>query len=193
VLEPSAGSGNLIKACLERGAEEVLWCEPEPQLQAILSSIKDAMPAHAYSDFLQVHPADVSHIDAIVMNPPFSADEHHILHAWAIAPAGCEIVALCNASTINGYNSTRPQLELLQLIESYGSSQALGPVFEDAERSTRVNVGLVRLTKPGQRVSGADEFEGFFLGPDDFKSLDDWAALNRRVAKIKGFTLPEKL
>jgi predicted RNA methylase len=35
VLEPSAGNGNLVHACLERGAEEVLWCEPEPQLRAI--------------------------------------------------------------------------------------------------------------------------------------------------------------
>ena len=184
VLEPSAGSGNLVRECLARGAAEVLWCEPEPQLQAILSSIKDAMPAHAYSDFLKVHPADVSHIDTIVMNPPFSADERHILHAWAIAPAGCEIVALCNASTINGYNSTRPQLELLQLIESYGGSQALGPVFEDAERSTRVNVGLVRLTKPGQRVSGADEFEGFFLGPDDLEAEGQGLIRYRRSREL---------
>jgi hypothetical protein len=27
VLEPSAGSGNLVRECLDRGAAEVLWCE----------------------------------------------------------------------------------------------------------------------------------------------------------------------
>lgn len=38
VVEPSAGSGNLVTACLERGAAEVLAVEPEPQLRAILAS-----------------------------------------------------------------------------------------------------------------------------------------------------------
>ena len=34
VVEPSAGSGNLVQACLERGATEVLMVEPEPKLRA---------------------------------------------------------------------------------------------------------------------------------------------------------------
>jgi len=81
VLEPSAGKGDLVRECLARDAAEVLWCEAERELQHILVGIADARPAHAYADFLQVHPADVSHIDLIVMNPPFSADERHILDA----------------------------------------------------------------------------------------------------------------
>lgn len=183
VLEPSAGSGNLVRECLARGAAEVLWCEPEPQLQAILSSIKDAMPAHAYCDFLQVHPADVSHIDAIVMNPPFSADEHHILHAWEIAPPGCEIVALCNWNTVEGHYRGL-QLQLAKLVEAYGSKECLGECFADAERPTRVSVGLVRLTKPGQRVSGADEFDGFFLGPDELEAQGQGLIPYRRSRDI---------
>lgn len=96
VLEPSAGSGNLVRECLARGAAEVLWCEKEPQLRDILRSISGAAPANASGDFLELQAEAVSHIDLIVMNPPFSADEAHILHAWEIAPPGCEIVALCN-------------------------------------------------------------------------------------------------
>jgi hypothetical protein len=115
-----------------------------------------------------------------VMNPPFSADERHILHAWAIAPAGCEIVSLCNWATVDGYRSTRAQLELCTLIEQYGSSQNLGPVFTDAERTTRCEIGLARLTKPGQRVSGADEFDGFFLGPDDIEAQGEGLIPYRR-------------
>jgi hypothetical protein len=182
VLEPSAGSGNLVQACLERGAAEVLWCEAEPQLQAILTSITGAMPTHRYGDFLQVHPADVSHIDAIVMNPPFSADEAHILHAWAIAPPGCEIVALCNWNSISGHYRGL-QLQLAKLIEAYGSKEALGECFADAERPTRVSVGLVRLTKPGTKPGG-DEFDGFFLGPDDIEAQGEGIIPYRRSRDI---------
>ena len=182
VLEPSAGSGNLVQAALERGAAEVLWCETEPQLQAILTRITGAMPTHRYGDFLQVHPADVSHIDAIVMNPPFSADEAHILHAWAIAPPGCEIVALCNWNSISGHYRGL-QLQLAKLIEAYGSKEALGECFADAERPTRVSVGLVRLTKPGTKP-GSDEFDGFFLGPDDIEAQGEGIIPYRRSRDI---------
>ncbi len=182
VLEPSAGSGNLIRASLERGAAEVLWCEKEPQLRDMLTGIRGATPAHRYDDFLRVHPADVSHIDLVVMNPPFSADEAHILHAWEIAPPGCKIVALCNWNTISGGRWGR-QAELAQLIEAYGIQQELGEVFATAERPTRVNVGLVRLTKPGVRPGG-DEFEGFFLGPDDIEAQGEGLIPYRRSRDI---------
>ena len=183
VLEPSAGSGNLVRECLARGAAEVLWCEQEPQLQDMLISIRGASPAHSYKDFLQVHPADVSHLDLIVMNPPFSADERHILHAWEIAPPGCEIVALCNWNTCEG-TYRRLQLQLANLVEAYGSKECLGECFATAERPTRVSVGMVRLTKPGQRVSGADEFDGFFLGPDDIEAQGEGIIPYRRSRDI---------
>jgi 16S rRNA A1518/A1519 N6-dimethyltransferase RsmA/KsgA/DIM1 with predicted DNA glycosylase/AP lyase activity len=192
VLEPSAGSGNLVRECLARGAVEVLWCEAESKLRSILRSIRSAMPAQGCSDFLRVDAADVSHIDLVVMNPPFSADEAHILHAWEIAPPGCEIVALCNWNTIDGWRGnsltarpgTRLQQQLSHLIESYGSSECLGECFTAAERPTKVSVGLVRLRKPGQRVSAADEFDGFFLGPDDIEAQGEGIIPYRRSRDI---------
>lgn len=167
VLEPSAGKGDLARECIARGAHEVLWCETETELRRIIHGGKGLYQLCA--DFLQVPAEAVGHIDLIVMNPPFSADERHILHAWEIAPPGCEIVALCNWNTISGRHWGRQQ-ELWKLIEAYGSSDELGECFATAERPTRVSVGMVRLTKPGQRVSAADEFDGFFLGPDDIEA-----------------------
>jgi len=176
ILEPSAGSGNLVRECLARGAVEVLWCEKEPQLRSILAGL----PVQTFkmgADFLALATADVSHIDMIVMNPPFSADERHILHAWEIAPAGCEIVSLCNWNTVSDWRgnslTSRPGPRLRQqiryLTEAYGSTENLGECFTTAERPTRVSVGMVRLTKPGAKANG-DEFDGFFLGPDDIKA-----------------------
>ena len=183
VLEPSAGKGDLVRECLNRGAAEVLWCEKEPELWGILNTTRGASPLYAYSDFLQVQAADVSHIDLIVMNPPFSADEVHILHAWEIAPPGCEIVALCNWNTCEG-TYRRLQLQLASLVDGYGSKECLGECFTTAERPTRVSVGMVRLTKPGQRVSTADEFDGFFLGPDDIEAQGEGLIPYRRSRDI---------
>ena len=182
VLEPSAGSGNLVRECLDRGAAEVLWCEAESKLRSILGGIRSAMPAQSCSDFLRVDAADVSHIDLIVMNPPFSADEAHILHAWEIAPSGCEIVALCNWNTCEG-TYRRLQLQLASLVEGYGSKECLGECFTTAERPTRVSVGMVRLRKPGQPVT-ADEFDGFFLGPDDIEAQGEGLIPYRRSRDI---------
>lgn len=182
VLEPSAGSGNLVRECLARGAAEVLWCEKEPQLQTLLGGIHGATVCGAYADFLWVPSADVSHIDLIVMNPPFSADEAHILHAWEIAPPGCEIVALCNWNICEG-TYRRLQLQLASLVDAYGTKTCLGECFATAERPTKVSVGMVRLTKPGTKPGG-DEFEGFFLGPDDIEAQGQGIIPYRRSRDI---------
>ena len=198
VLEPSAGSGNLVRECLARGAAEVLWCEPDDHLRAILRSIGNAAPAATEGafqsgavDFLLLQAETVSHIDLIVMNPPFSADEAHILHAWEIAPPGCEIVALCNWNTVSDWHGnplttrlgTRLQQQLSHLIEAYGLKEPLGECFATAERPTRVSVGLVRLRKPGTKSSG-DEFDGFFLGPDDIEAQGEGLIPYRRSQDI---------
>jgi predicted RNA methylase len=192
VLEPSAGSGNLVRECLERGAVEVLWCEKEPQLRDMLTSIPCATPALLRdNDFLQVHPADVSHVDVICMNPPFSADEAHILHAWEIAPPGCEIVALANWNRVcdeyvhrlTQRTGSGLKRQLAYLVNAYGSRENLGECFAAAERPTKVCVGLVRLTKPGARPGG-DEFEGFYLGPDDIEAQGEGLIPYRRSRDI---------
>jgi predicted RNA methylase len=190
VLEPSAGSGNLVRECLERGAAEVIWCEPEKQLRSIIYGMNGR---HIYllNDFLRVEADFVSHVDLIVMNPPFSADEAHILHAWEIAPPGCEIVALCNWNTVcdeyvhrlTQRTGSGLKKQLAYVVNAYGSRENLGECFATAERPTRVSVGLVRLTKPGS-CAGADEFDGFFLGPDDIEAQGEGLIPYRRSRDI---------
>lgn len=166
VLEPSAGSGNLVRECLSRGAAEVLTAEIEHELRSILAAIPNSRLI--CSNFLELQPEAISHVDYIAMNPPFSDDEGHILHAWEIAPPGCKIISLCNWATIDGYRSNRKQLQLGKLIAGYGGKQNLGPMFDDAERTTNVSIGLITLGKPGCTAEG--QYEGFFLGPDDVEA-----------------------
>lgn len=156
ILEPSAGKGDLINALKRAGAREILSCELDPQLSKIVQPISNFLT----HDFLTLTKDKISHVQSIVMNPPFSHGIDHILHAWEIAPSGCEIVALCNYSNL--FNDfTRSRKELQSIINLNGNYEELGDVFKNSERTTGVNVALVHLFKP---VSNCDqEFEGFFM------------------------------
>ena len=158
VLEPSAGSGNIVR-WLQRNGADVIACENDPHLQLLLQPLCPLLA----SDFLTVTPEQVSHIHYIVMNPPFSEGAKHILHAFDIAPAGCTVIALCNSDTLsNAYSRERQRLK--ETIDLYGTEDFLGNVFEDAERRTRVSVSLVKLYKEGE---GTSEFDNYFFSSFD--------------------------
>lgn len=185
VLEPSAGSGNIVRYLKSKDAYPIA-CEKDPKLREI---VKGLCPVIA-DDFLTVESHMISHVDMIVMNPPFSRDEDHILHAYEIAPEGCTIVSLCNWNTLEKTYS-RQRRELLAIIENYGFSMNLGDAFSNSERKTSVEVGLITLRKPGG--SYESEFEGFFL--DEDPEDDQYAGIipynfvrdvvNRYVAAVK--------
>lgn len=158
VLEPSAGKGDIVDYLFDNGASRVLSCEKNKDLQKIVSSKSEFVK----DDFLEVTPEEVSHIDMIVMNPPFSKGEDHILHAFEIAPEGCEIIALCNYETVNKDYQYR---KLNSKIKDYGFSENLGSCFDTAERKTGVEIGLVKLYKPV--VNDESKFEGFFMDEEE--------------------------
>ena len=159
ILEPSAGSGNIVKWLKKNGAGEVIACEKDTHLQKLLAGECQLLA----SDFLSVTSEQISHVDFIVMNPPFSEGVKHIKHAFEIAPAGCTIIALCNTSNLeNRYSSERAKLH--ELIELYGCSENLGSVFDSAERTTSVSVSLVKLYKEG---SGENEFANYIFSNEE--------------------------
>ena len=172
VLEPSAGTGNIVGRLAELGAREILACENDPNMRAIL---RDKPCELIAEDFLTLRAEDIPHVDLICMNPPYSRDMDHIIHAWEIAPEGCTVIALCNASHINPYGyRTEKKLQFLELIEDHGLAEDIGQVFKGCrvERETDVYVGLVKLFKP---KSGAAEFEDYTFdqGPGkDFAGAD---------------------
>jgi hypothetical protein len=160
VLEPSAGKGNIVDFLKGSGAKEVIACEINRDLAKIVSGKCRLLT----DDFLKVTSSEISQVDLIVMNPPFSADENHILHAWNIAPGGCTVISLCNANIVSRYSNTQKQLQIKELLDLYGRSEDFGDCFSDAERKTGVGVACLWLYKP---KTGNDEFSDYFFSTDD--------------------------
>ncbi len=155
ILEPSAGSGNIVDWLKNAGAT-VYGCEIDAQLRRILSGKCDLLE----QDCMDLTKEKMSHINMIVMNPPFSKQEKHILHLWEIAPDGCDIISLCNDSLMkNRYDNSRKQVG--ELVDSFGSYTSLGKEFAQADRNTNVEIGLIRIKKPGANYE--TEFDGFFM------------------------------
>ncbi len=186
ILEPSAGKGNIVTRLQAEGAAEVIAIEKEPELRKILESKCKVIGF----DFLETKSEEISHIDLIIMNPPFSADDRHINYAFEIAPPGCKVIALCNLSTVKN-PFTKDRQQLLATIEEYGNWQDLGNCFSTAERPTEVDVAMIEIQKPGSNYSA--EFDGFFLEEDPEEVQGDGIIsynvvrdlVNRYVAAIK--------
>jgi len=187
VLEPSAGTGNIVDYVTEQGAKEVLMCELMPTMKKLLVGKGRFLT----DDFLELTKEQISHVDAIIMNPPFSEGVKHLLHAIEIAPAGCYISCLLNHSNIsNDYTKERKELKVL--IGQYGQYTNLKDCFSTAERNTYTEIALVQLYLPAS--NSGDEFEGFFEEEDveaqanglmSYNLIRD--VVNRYVAAVKIF------
>lgn len=145
-LEPSAGKGDIAEAISKNNynrSKNVDCIEHSPELCAILQDKDFTIVGH---DFLTYD--GVCYYDAIVMNPPFSNGDEHLLKAWDFLHDG-EIVCLLNEETIkNPYTKTRKRLE--HIIEEHGEVEYLGDCFSSAERKTNVRVALVYLKKQAE-------------------------------------------
>ena len=186
VLEPSGGKGDIVDYVKNRGCKDVIAYELNEDLSKILQTKCRVIGG----DFFKATSEDVSHVDLIVMNPPFSNANKHIEHAYNIAPEGCEIISLCNNATIE---VSRGRSVLHSLIKDYGITENLGNCFDNAERKTGIDIGLIRLFKP--LVSSDSSFDGFFLEDDDEQTSGEgitsynevYATVQRHVGALKIF------
>lgn len=196
VLEPSAGTGNLIRAlaCAAVGINDELHIdavELDPNLRTLLTytysgqaeedmraeryelerkdkpddplSVQEKERLHAIrreikiigqvEDFFLVHDDFLTfdtrkRYDLILMNPPFADGDAHLLKAISLLAPGGQLCCLLNAETLrNPYSNRRRELQRV-LSEMDADITYLGDCFGNAERSTDVNIAMIRLHKP---------------------------------------------
>jgi hypothetical protein len=160
ILEPHGGSGAMIDALRQDEPAEILTCELNPELAIIA---KEKADRFLKNDFLQVTAEEISHVDFIIANPPFSNGAEHVLHMIDIAPPGCVILSLINYHSYEFKNTSKKRI-LASRIDELGSIENWGNEFSDADRKTDVETGYIQITKPG----GKDN-----INYDEYFSLDE--------------------
>jgi len=134
VLEPSAGTGNLVSAVLDAVDTEVLAYEINQDLSARLSY---KFPSHKLQvrckDFLSVDDF-MGQYERVIMNPPFEngSDIRHIEHAVKFLRPGGRLVAICA-------NGPRQREKLMPLADQWHDL----PPGTFAESGTMVNSALL--------------------------------------------------
>ena len=138
VLEPSAGTGNLLRAIID--------VQPMADIFAveINHALCDALPASLLSggeaicqDFLTCTTENLGRYDKILMNPPFHKGEDitHIKHALSFLERDGVLVALCA-------NGPRQQAELRPLATTW--EELPDGTFADQGTSIRAVLMVVR-------------------------------------------------
>ena len=182
ILEPSAGSGSILDEISYkipgyfRSKPKNLYCiEPNEDLRAVLTKKGYNLIGHDFFNY-----TGNMAIDLIIMNPPFSNGDDHLLHAWETLENG-EIVCLLNKETINNPYSASRQL-LGKIIEDNGTVTDLGKCFATASRKTNVEIVMVKLKKKANRKRldfnfSASDIESDFdfseiLADNELKKID---------------------
>jgi protein-L-isoaspartate O-methyltransferase len=114
VLEPSAGTGNLVKAIRESVDTEVVGVEVNRELCRHLEKRFESYELQVRcADFLTCN-GDLGLFERIVMNPPFEngSDIKHIEHALHMLKPGGRLVAICA-------NGPRQRAKLQPLAEEW--------------------------------------------------------------------------
>ena len=180
VLEPSAGKGDLVSFFLKvknyfrsslmheitdarfenaisyamredsyEGTAEVDVIEIDENLCAILKDKHNNYCVHN-TDFMNFQ--DDRHYDLILMNPPFSNGDEHLLKAISLAEkTGSTIVCLLNAETIRNPFSNKRKALLQKLKEYHAEYEYVPDAFSSgtsAERHADVEVVIISLSVP---------------------------------------------
>ncbi len=143
VLEPSAGTGNILDACFHlNGSGRTVAIEINARLAMKLQERYPRMTV-LNADFIKYAATCTDKFDVILMNPPFvnGADIEHIGRALTMLKPSGRLVAICA-------NGPRQQAKLKPLAEHQGFWEDLPPdTFKT--QGTGVNVALmyVQLTE----------------------------------------------
>ncbi|KON87374.1 DNA methyltransferase [Sporosarcina globispora] len=154
VLEPSAGKGDLVEAITKKfdysqnrhynnKKYDIDTIELDNNLQYILQGKKLRL---VHDDYLTYN--TYKKYDAIIMNPPFSNGDKHLLKAIEMQQSGGKIVCLLNAETLkNPYSNIRK--ELIKQLQKYNAEvEYLENTFLEAERKTFVEIALIYIDIP---------------------------------------------
>lgn len=160
ILEPSAGTGNLVNAmakifCRYSNTKVDVDCvEFSANCRAILK--KNGWRV-VHDDFMTFEPQ--KRYKAIVMNPPFSSGVKHLMRAIHIMERGGAIRCILGAETVRNPH-TNEQKELMSLLKALNARiEYRQNAFLHSDRSTSVEVALISLDIPEKKPTSQIRIE----------------------------------
>lgn len=159
ILEPSAGTGNLARRCVQTADGKADWYLEPFRFDNIVDVI-EVQPALASgllqegiynrvicADFLTIKPEALSPYDIIVMNPPFDweRDIDHVSHAFKFLKPGGTLHAIMSAGT--EFRETRKAAAFRNLVADHRGRFEDMPAGSFAEVGTYVNTVVLTITK----------------------------------------------
>ena len=126
----------------EKKKKEHLWYE--------ISRLKNTDVHIVHDDFLTFDSR--KSYSVILMNPPFSAGDRHLLKAIEIqSQSGGEIRCILNAETLRNPYTQRRQLLVSKLQELKADVTFVADAFKGAERKADVDIAIVKVNIPAPK------------------------------------------
>lgn len=149
ILEPSAGTGNLVKAMdrvFSHGSDTKLDIDCIELSSSCRAILKKEGFRVVHDDFLTYKPH--KRYKAIVMNPPFSDGIAHLKKAISIMQNGGAIRCILPAESIR-HPHTREQIDLVNTLTDLKADIGYyKDAFVNSERSTKIEVALISIDIP---------------------------------------------
>jgi SAM-dependent methyltransferase len=154
VLEPSAGSGNILEALRNAGIEQQRVTALEISLELAEIARGEGYGVEA-TDFLE----HAGEYDRVVMNPPFEKNQDiaHVRHAYKLLKPGGRLVSVMSAGVMQG--GTRVREEFRAWLDEVGGTVEELPASAFMEKGVRqartagVSTILVTIEKPAVEVA----------------------------------------
>ena len=148
ILEPSAGSGNIVAYLMEqckrktyRSRELDVDCiEKDKDLAA---SLKGKGYKVVHDDFLTFN--TFKKYSLIVMNPPFSNGATHLLKALDMQKDGGSVICILNAETLKNPCTNERKVLVQKLKDLDAQIEYLQGEFKTAERPTGVEIAVIKV------------------------------------------------
>lgn len=138
VLEPSAGTGNLVREIAKTGAS-VVAVEIDGRLARALES---QFPAFEVVCALFETTSGLGRFDAVVMNPPFSMELDHVYRALGLLREGGTLVSVMSAGV--KFRSDKEHTAFRAFVERYGGT--IEDLPDDSFKSSGTSVRTVLVT-----------------------------------------------
>jgi len=144
ILEPSAGQGALVKACLEHHSDISFdCCELMDINRSVLEKIEQAV--YLCDDFMDI-PSQTP-FDLIIANPPFNKNQDidHIYKMFDVCKAGGRIVTI--ASKHWQHSTNKKETAFKQWLNDLNAEVIEVPAGEFAESGTKIATCIIVINK----------------------------------------------